>query len=45
MEKLVTRYDIDDIILLLDIGAEELLEVMSYKVEENYEKVVEALDE
>jgi len=45
MEKLVTQYEIDDIILLLDISAEELLEMMSYKIEMNYDKVVEAVDE
>ena len=45
IDKLLTRYEVDDIIFLLDISAEELLEMMSYKVEEKYEQVLEALDE
>jgi hypothetical protein len=45
IERLLTQYEIDDIILLLDIDAEQLLLEFSYKITDKYEEIMEALDE
>ncbi len=45
IERLLTRYEVDDIIGLLDISAEELLNAFEHRIIENEDKVLEALDE
>ena len=45
IERLLTEYEVDDIITLLDIRSEELLERFDDKIDEHYDAVMEALDE
>lgn len=44
-EKILVRYDADDLIEVLQISAKELLERFEDKIEIHVEKLVEAVDE
>ena len=44
-EKLLTRYEIDDIIELLDINSEELVDRFEYKVINRIEKIQQEIEE
>lgn len=44
-EKLLVRYDADDLLEVLQISAQELLERFEDKIEIHVEKLVEAVDE
>lgn len=44
IEKLLAQYDPDDIIILLDITAEELLEQFEHKIESRRDKVLGAIE-
>lgn len=45
IEKLLDQYDVDDILILLDIQGEELLWHFDFKIDEHYDKVIEAIDD
>jgi len=44
VEKLLDRYDPDDIIDLLGITSEDLLEQFQHRIADNYDKVTEAVE-
>ena len=44
MARILTMYDPDDILVLLDITTEELLDKFDYKVAERYEELNDELD-
>ena len=45
VDRLLTEYDTDDILTLLDIQADELVWMFEHKIDERREQILEALDE
>jgi hypothetical protein len=45
IEKLLTQYDADDILNILDISTEELLDKFDYKVADKYEELNEEFED
>lgn len=44
-EKIVSQWDAVDFCDYLEIGIEDLVEAFTYKIEEDYESVLQALEE